>query len=107
MDGITDSMDMSLSKVREIVKDREALHQSIILYIPQKAVKRCQLPLYTIFELSDLIQRVLSLTSRKCKVALIFRISWRVVKKTSCISKFGSYQHMHEATSDTLKTFTT
>ena len=26
MDGITDSMDMSLSKVREIVKDREALH---------------------------------------------------------------------------------
>ena len=24
MDGITDTMDMSLSKVREIVKDREA-----------------------------------------------------------------------------------
>ena len=26
MDGITDSVDMSLSKFREIVKDREAWH---------------------------------------------------------------------------------
>ena len=29
LDGITDSMDMSLSKVQEIVKDREAWHTAI------------------------------------------------------------------------------
>ena len=29
MDGITDSMDMSFSKLREIVKDREAWHTAV------------------------------------------------------------------------------
>ena len=29
LDGITDSMNMSLSKLREIVKDREAWHTTV------------------------------------------------------------------------------
>ena len=29
LDGITDSMDMSLSKLREIVKDRKAWHGTV------------------------------------------------------------------------------
>ena len=30
LDGITDSMDMNLSKVREILKDRKAWHAAVL-----------------------------------------------------------------------------
>ena len=41
LDGITDSTDMSLSKLREIVKDREALHD--VVHGPQRVSKTLQL----------------------------------------------------------------
>ena len=43
VDGITDSMDMSLSKVQEMVKDREAWHAAVQSVQSVQSLSRVQL----------------------------------------------------------------
>ena len=43
MDGITDSMGMSLSKLQEMVKDREAWHAAVHGVIGSKMTKQLKI----------------------------------------------------------------
>ena len=42
LDGITDSMDMSLSKFRELVMDREAWHAAIYDVFKSQTIKKAE-----------------------------------------------------------------
>ena len=51
LDGITDSMDMSLSKLREMVKDREAWHAVVHRVTKSWTIKKAEHQRIDAFEL--------------------------------------------------------
>ena len=61
MDGITDSMDMSLSKLQEMVKDREAWRAAVIGVA--KSHTRLRNAKTTIFHLGLNLEGVLSISA--------------------------------------------
>ena len=51
LDGITDSTDMSLSKLREIVKDRETWHAAVYGIAKSWTIKKVECQIIDAFEL--------------------------------------------------------
>ena len=51
-DRITDSMDMSLSKLQEALKDREAWHAAVCEVTTDSATEQHYVTLFCIFQLS-------------------------------------------------------